>query len=142
MVHQGGAARQGGAGDPAPGHPSRIDPLRSAFWGYLADDLNAPRALSVVWDALRSPDLTAADRWSFLADVDRALGFGLAHATDPDAVGTADVAADPRLAALVADRDAARAARDFATADRIRDELAAEGFEVVDTAQGTVLRRS
>ena len=68
--------------------------------------------------------------WAFLADADRALGFGLADAVAPDAD---ESGSDPRIDALVAEREAARAAKDFATSDRIRDELAAEGIELVDT---------
>ena len=73
-----------------------------------------------------------------LADADRGLGLGLAEAQAPvtDETGT-----DGRIDALVAERQAARLARDFATSDRIRDELAAEGVELVDTPEGTTWRR-
>ena len=74
-----------------------------------------------------------------MADFDQVLGFGLADATDPEAAD--DSAADPRIAALLAERTAARAAKDWAEADRIRDVLAAEGLEIVDTPDGPVARR-
>ena len=128
------AARDaGGAPDIA-----RVAPHLRRFWSALADDLNAPQALAAVWDALRDTDLTPADRWAFLADADRALGFGLADAAAPD---VDESGTDARIDALVAERHAARGAKDFATSDRIRDELAAEGIEVVDTATGATWRR-
>jgi cysteinyl-tRNA synthetase len=139
LVHHAVVARDAVGGDASGGDPTRTEPLRTAFWAALADDLNAPRALSVVSTVARSAELTAADRWSLLADFDRALGFGLASAVDPEGAG--DESADPRIAALLQEREAARAARDFATADRIRDELAAEGLEVVDTPDGPQARR-
>ena len=108
-------------GDTNAADPERTEPFRTSFWGFLADDLSA------------------ADRWSLLADFDRALGFGLAEAEDPETAG--DAPADPEVAALLAERQAARAAKDFATADRIRDELAAQGYEIVDTAAGPQVRR-
>jgi cysteinyl-tRNA synthetase len=91
-----------------------------------------------VWDAVRADDLSPADRWAVLVDADRALGFGLADAVVPDAD---ESGSDPRIDALVAERQAARAAKDFATSDRIRDELTAEGIELVDTPTGTTWRR-
>jgi len=51
------------------------------------------------------------------------------------------VESDPRIDGLLAERDQARAARDFATADRIRDALAAEGIEIEDTPDGPVWHR-
>jgi cysteinyl-tRNA synthetase len=118
---------------------ARIAPHLRRFWTALADDLNAPQALAATWDAVRDPDLTAADRWAFLADADRALGFGLdtVDAPDADESGT-----DPRIDSLVAEREAARAAKDYATSDRIRDELTAEGIELVDTPAGPTWRRT
>ena len=77
-----------------------------------------------------TPTSAWPSRWAFLADADRALGFGLADAVAPDAD---ESGSDPRIDALVAERQAAREAKDFATSDRIRDELAAEGIELVDT---------
>ena len=128
------AARDaGGQADPA-----KVEPHLRRFWSALADDLNAPQALAAVWDAVRADDLSPADRWAVLADADRALGFGFATAVAPDADQSGS---DPRIDALVAERQAARAAKDFATSDRIRDELAAEGIEVVDTASGSTWRR-
>ncbi|HXH58402.1 cysteine--tRNA ligase [Iamia sp.] len=122
-----------GAADPA-----RVEPHLRRFWRFLADDLNAPRALAVVWDVVRADDLSPAEVWAFLVDADRALGFGLAEAEAPDADASGS---DPRIDALVAERAAARAARDFGTSDRIRDALAAEGVDVVDTADGATWRR-
>ena len=128
------AARDaGGQADPA-----KVEPHLRRFWSALADDLNAPQALAAVWDAVRADDLSPADRWAVLADADRALGFGFATAVAPDADQSGS---DPRIDALVAERQAARAAKDFATSDRIRDELATEGIEVVDTASGSTWRR-
>jgi len=128
-----GARDAGGVPDAA-----RLEPHRRRFWSALADDLNAPQALAAVWEALKADDLTPADRWAFLADADRALGFGLADATAPDADQSGS---DNRVDALVAERQAAREAKDFATSDRIRDELAAGGIDIVDTPAGPSWRR-
>jgi cysteinyl-tRNA synthetase len=121
---------------------ARTAAVRQRFWAAVADDLTMPRAMAVAWDAARSPELSPADRWSLLADFDAVLGFGLAELASPDPVGDGGTGADPRIDALVAEREAARAARDFATADRIRNELAAEGVEITDTPAGPLWRRS
>jgi cysteinyl-tRNA synthetase len=118
---------------------AKVEPHRRRFWEALADDLNGPRALAAVWDAVRDPELKPAEVWAFLSDADRALGFGLATAEDPDADQSGT---DPRIDALVAEREAARAAKDYATSDRIRDELSAQGVEIVDTPRGPTWRRT
>ncbi|MEO6318406.1 MAG: cysteine--tRNA ligase [Acidimicrobiales bacterium] len=128
------AARDAGGAPNA----ERVDPHVRRFWAALADDLNAPQALAAVWDALKAGDLTSADRWAFLVDADRALGFGLVDAEVP---GVDDSGTDERIDGLVAGRQAARAAKDFATSDRIRDELAAEGIDLVDGPESTIWRR-
>jgi cysteinyl-tRNA synthetase len=74
------AARGARGGDPQPG---RVEAHRRRFWAALADDLNAPRALAAVWDAVRSPELNAADRWAFLVDADRGPGPGADHRGGP-----------------------------------------------------------
>lgn len=108
------------------------------FWSALADDLNAPQALAALWDAVRADDLSPGDRWAVLADADRALALGFADAK----LGADDeTGSDPRIDALVAERQAAREAKDYATSDRIRDDLAAEGIEIVDTPTGPTWRR-
>ncbi|MGI8937893.1 MAG: cysteine--tRNA ligase, partial [Iamia sp.] len=56
---------------------AKVEPHLRRFWGFLADDLNAPRAVSVVWDVVRADDLSPAEVWAFLADADRARGGGV-----------------------------------------------------------------
>ncbi len=118
---------------------SKVEPQIRRFWSALADDLNAPQALAAIWDTVRAEDLSPADKWAVLADTDRALGFGLAEAKAPDAD---ESGSDPRIDALVAERQAARAAKDFATSDRIRDELAAPGGGLIATPTRPPRRRN
>jgi len=132
------AARDEVGGDVSGTGSARAEQLRGEFWAALADDLNAPRALAIASTVARDGELGAADRWSLLADFDRVLGFGLA---DAPATGSGEGAVvDERVAARLAERQEARAAKDFATADRIRDELAADGWEIVDTPDGPTVR--
>jgi cysteinyl-tRNA synthetase len=118
--------------------PATLAPLRERFIAAVRDDLNAPRALAVAWEAARSPDLPAAAKWALLREFDEFLGLDLEHAKARRAGGESD----PRIDALVERRQAARAARDFAESDRIRDELAAEGIVIEDTPEGPRWRRS
>ena len=132
-----GAAAEvrGAAGTP---NEAAIAPYRARFREAVRDDLNAPRALAVAWEAARSPELGPADRRALLLGFDAFLGLDLATAT-PRA---AEAESDPRIDALVAEREQARKRRDFAAADRVRDALAAEGIVIEDTPAGPRWRRA
>jgi cysteinyl-tRNA synthetase len=112
---------------------AKLEPLRERFREAVRDDLNAPRALAVAWEAARSDQLAPAERWALLEEFDAFLGLDLKAAIPRSQRSESD----PRIDALVADRDTARAARDYAESDRIRDLLSAEGIEMLDTPDGT-----
>jgi cysteinyl-tRNA synthetase len=114
-----------------------LEPLRERFWDAVRDDLNAPRAVAVTWEAVRSESLNPAERWALLSEFDAFLGLDLQNATPRSQ--TTD--SDPRIDGLLAEREAARARRDFAESDRIRDLLAEEGISIEDTPDGPRWRR-
>jgi cysteinyl-tRNA synthetase len=111
---------------------------RARFVGAISDDLGMPAALAVAHAVAAAEDLDAAQRRALLVDFDRVLGLGLDEPPDEAITELPEGAAS-----LLEDRAAARAARDFATSDRLRDELAALGVEVRDTPNGqeTTVRR-
>ena len=116
---------------------SELEPLQDRFWGAVWDDLNAPRALAVAWEVVRSDSLDRAERWALLREFDAFLGLDLQAA----APRSQTAESHPRIDALVAEREAARARRDFAESDRIRDVLADEGVAIEDTPDGPRWRR-
>ncbi|RIL06494.1 MAG: cysteine--tRNA ligase [Proteobacteria bacterium] len=130
-------AARGVGGEPDAGERDAIEKVRGEFWDAVRDDLNAPRAMEALWRVARG-DFSDAAKRELLLDFERWLGLGLATETPP---GDAQES-DPRIDALVAERRAARAARDFARADAIRDALKAEGIEIEDTKEGTKWRRA
>jgi cysteinyl-tRNA synthetase len=107
--------------------------LTDRFTDEINDDLNLPRALAVAWEALRG-DLAPGIKRATLARFDDVLGLGLAHWRP----GVIDVPAD--IEAIAAARAAARKARNFAEADRLRHELASLGWEMEDRADGYRLK--
>jgi cysteinyl-tRNA synthetase len=115
-----------------------LEPLRQRFRDAIRDDLNAPRALAVAWEAARSSAIEPAGRWALLREFDAVLGLDLAEAVPRAQTSESD----PRIDALVAEREEARASRDFARADEIRDALIAEGITLEDTPEGPRWRRS
>jgi cysteinyl-tRNA synthetase len=118
--------------------PEQLAPLREAFFDALAEDFNTPRALASVFEWVREANrrVEAGERVGD-ADLRELLGvLALEHLLDGDA---AVAGPDAGARELLERRQAARAAKDFAAADRLRDELAALGWEVRDSADGPTL---
>jgi cysteinyl-tRNA synthetase len=122
--------------------PAALDAAREAFGAALDDDLNISAALAVVFDLVRDLNRRIERRSLSTADAGRALealrDLDRVLAILPDAGES--LASD--VAALLEQRATARAARDFAASDRLRDELAAHGVTVEDTADGQRWRRT
>ncbi|MBN1867779.1 cysteine--tRNA ligase [Candidatus Sumerlaeota bacterium] len=109
-------------------------PALAEFQAYLADDLNVPRAMSVVWNTLRS-DRAAAEKLALVYRFDNVLGLGLEDYEPPREE------IPEQVAALVEERLAARKAKDWATADALRKRLADMGYALKDTAEGTTVTK-
>jgi cysteinyl-tRNA synthetase len=116
-------------------HAHALDSGDPEFAGYenrfraaLADDLDTPSAMALVSEVTHS-ELGPVGKASLLISWDRVLGLDL------DRVRPAGPLPDGAPALLEA-REIARAAKDFATSDRLRDDLAALGVIVTDTAEG------
>jgi len=125
----------------APDLESELAAARSRFEAALDDDLNVSAALAAVFDLAREQNRRLAERSISTADAARALAMlrdlDRVLAILPDAADELPAQA----AALLAAREAARTARDFAASDRLRDELAALGIGVEDTRDGQRWRR-
>lgn len=119
-------------------------PLPAAFEAAMDDDLGVPQALAVVHETVREGN-TALDAGD-AAGVSGALGgvigmlrvLGLdAPARDGRPAGAAEATLDTLMTTLIAQRAEARAAKDWGTADRLRDAFAAAGIALEDTPDGT-----
>jgi cysteinyl-tRNA synthetase len=103
------------------------------FREAVADDLDMPRALVVLNETVSSaiPD---GEKAALLSSWDAVLGLDLLRDVREAWAPTRE------MRDLVAERDTARAARDFARADEIRSSLQAMGLEVMDSPEGTKIR--
>jgi cysteinyl-tRNA synthetase len=114
--------------------PPELAPLKERFFDVLADDFHTEQALAVVFEwvreANRRSEPVGSDDLREMLDV-----LALANLLDPDTGPEPDSQARELLDA----RERARSERDFATADRLREELRALGWEVRDGPSGPEL---
>ena len=134
-------ARKAGAAGVDPAGAPLDDAAVRAFREAMDDDLGTPEAVAVIFETVRRAnaalddgDDSAASLVATVVDLTGALGLTIGAATTG--------ADDAEIDALVAARTAAREAKDFAEADRLRDELAARSILVEDTPTGPVWHRA
>ncbi|HXC23937.1 MAG TPA: cysteine--tRNA ligase [Solirubrobacteraceae bacterium] len=117
--------------------PSDMAHHADAFFAALAEDFNTPKALACLFEWIRE----ANRRGEAVGDGDlreMLATFGLDDLQPLGAVGDVE-AIDPEAVALLASREAARRERDFEQADRLREQIAARGWEIRDGAAGPEL---
>ena len=122
--------------------PTLLDGSRAAFETALDDDLNISPALAALFDLIRELNRRIDARTLSTADAGRAIDF----IRDLDRVLAIAPAArdslDSELQKLLDERAAARASKEWAASDRLRDALAARGILVEDTRDGQRWRRA
>ena len=122
--------------DAVPGdasHP-KLAPLLQKFDEAMSDDLNTPVALTVLDEALAMKEVDAGAKRAAVEAMDAVLGLSLFELARMDLrirPVSAQVGEEEIESALDRRKDA-RAAKDFAASDAIRDELAAKGVDVMD----------
>ncbi len=111
--------------------------LKKKFETALNGDLNTSLAVTAVYDVLKAK-CSDATKLAALADFDYVLGLDLLAAAEKfrAAQPKEEYGSDPEIDALVAARAEAKKAKNWAEADRIRDELKTQGIEIIDTPQG------
>jgi cysteinyl-tRNA synthetase len=123
-----------GWGEPSAELGAAAEAFDARFRAAVANDLDMPAAVLVVNDLDRSADVPPAEKRALLTSWDDVLGLDL------EREARAGWEPTPEIQRIVAERDAARGAKDYPRSDALRDELQAMGLEVMDTADGTRVR--
>ena len=104
---------------------------KARFQAAMEDDLNAPKALAVVWEVLRGSELNASEKVDFVKFADSILALDLFRA--PEAK---EEKLPAEVEAVLQARAEARKAKDYKKSDELRDQLTTLGYRVKDTPQG------
>ncbi|MBP9815889.1 cysteine--tRNA ligase [Candidatus Woesebacteria bacterium] len=108
--------------------------LSGKFFDALSQDLQTPQAVAVLWEVLKS-NVPSEDKYDLIMEFDRVLGLGL------DKVETkVDAAIPEKVQKLLDERNVARKEKNYGESDRLRIEIEKEGYIVLDTNEGTLLK--
>ena len=141
--------------DPADGPVDQeaMKPYREKFGQQMGNDLNTSMGVTALFDVLKTKT-NDATKLALIGDFDSVLSLSLlekaaakraeaaqAKTTQTESGYTVTGEGDPAIDALVLARYEAKKAKNFAEADRIRDELKAQGIEIIDTKGGASWKR-
>lgn len=101
---------------------------QNKFKEYLEDDLDTPRALTILWDVFKDENMSDADKKATVLDFDKVLGLGFENLKKE--------AIPENILKLAEEREEARKNKDFKKSDELRAEINSLGYEVKDTAEG------
>ncbi len=116
-----------------------LEAYQAKFLEAINDDLNIPQAMGIVWEIIRKTE-KSQEYAKLLEQFDTVLGLDLVHSQEYLAKVTDDI--DDEIRELVQKRDQARAEKNWALSDEIREELQAKGYLVKDTKDGTKIERA
>jgi len=119
------------ASNPTEVFGEKLSAAKAKFQAAMEDDLNAPKALAVVWEVLRAEELNAAEKTEFIKFADSILALDLFRAPEEKMEKL-----PAEVEAVLQERAAARQAKDYKKSDDLRDKLAALGYRVKDTPKG------
>lgn len=113
--------------------------VRERFLAAVRDDLATPQALSILWETLKSEEYLPRQKWGLIQDAQHHLGLTL-DLPEPDRnIALED--APEAVRALLNEREAARAAKNYARADVLRGAIETAGYRVEDRPEGPQLTR-
>ena len=121
---------------------AEYDRLMGAFNDALGNDINTAMGITVIYDVLKSK-ANAATKLALINEFDKVMGLDLiANAKEAaNPVGDSVLDVPNEVMELVEQRKAARKDKNFALADELRDKIAALGYEVKETRQGTEINK-
>jgi len=112
---------------------SDVQKLRKKFLTVISDDLNTPKALSIVWQIIKDNRLSSAAKKQLLLEFDKVLGLEL------DKIKPQKI--PPKIKNLVSQREKLRVNKQFIQADRLRKKIEKLGYRIEDTAFGPKVRK-
>ncbi len=108
------------------------------FYQYINDDLNTPRVVSLLDELVDDTQISGEDKRATALKFDQVLGLKLHEVPMPEILY---ISLPDEVKALLAHREQARKAKNFADSDRLRDEIKKLGYEVKDTPGGQEISR-
>ena len=105
---------------------------KSKFVSYLEDDLNTANSIAVLYELLKDENLNSSTKLELVKDFDKVLSLNLISTKND-----VDSELEDFVLKKIEERKVAKANKDFALADAIRDELISKGIKLVDTREGT-----
>lgn len=115
-------------------HDGKLDFYQDKFKDALSNDLNTSSMLTLVYDVLKDDELSDFTKLYLLEDFDKVLSLDLT-------VEEVEEELDDEILQKIEERNQAKKAKDFRTADKIRDELLEKGIRLLDTREGTTYER-
>ena len=114
-----------------------FDEYKARFLDALGNDINTSMAITVLYDVLKA-DTNDATKLALVRSFEEVLSLGLLDAPEEAEKSEEDEALAAYVEEQIALRKAAKKEKNFAEADRIREELLAKGIQIRDTREGTV----
>lgn len=109
---------------------------KTLFTDMINDDLNTAGALAIVWELIKNPDVSDADKRATILDFDRVLGLGL-DTIEPET----ETEIPEHIKKILHEREIAREKKDWHSSDLLRNEIQALGYELKDTDDGQKVRK-
>ena len=110
----------------------KFDKYNNSFKECLENDLNTSNALAVLYELLKDNDVSDKTKRELISSFDKVFSLDLIQESD-----LSEQNLDEEILKKIEERKEAKKNKDFALADKIRDELLEQGIKLIDTREGT-----